>query len=471
MKLKPLLICALAAATASLAAKSLRDAQDSERVLFNPDKGWYHHYYDNTLGRYLGSDESIAAIPNMHHLFLRFAWSFLEPEEGKFNWALIDDIAGKWYPRGVKVSLSITCNETGIKYATPKWVFDAGAKGNIVKARWGDEIVEPQIDDPVFMEKLENLHRAIAARYDGKPFIVDMTLASLGNWGEGHYSASSHIKVPLEAIKKHIDLYKRCYKRSRLTIGDDWIGNNLDGGDLEEGRKYVVKNGLAYRDDSILVEWHYFAKVNKGKDSLLRPEFFDDIYPYAPGTIELEHYKSTLKSGSWKGRNGSEEGAAALRRALKRAHCTYLGYHGYADEYARDNPEFLREMANKVGYWYFINSADFDPKTGRLTLEWENRGMAHAFKRYALFVKIRSCDGKFERVFPIASADNRKWEPDTPVSETYAIPVGDLPSGEYAVSVLLKKTSPKGEARPIELGFKEELRDSGGFYKILKFEK
>ena len=216
MKLKLFLMSVIAAASASLVAKDLRDAQDSARVLSNPDKGWYHHYYDNSLGKYLGSDESIASIPNMHHLFLRFAWSFLEPEEGKFNWALIDDIVGKWYPRGVKVSLSITCNETGIKYATPKWVFDAGAKGSIVKARWGDEIVEPQIDDPVFMEKLENLHRAIAARYDGKPFIVDMTLASIGNWGEGHYSASSHIKVPLEAIKKHIDLYKRCYKNCLL---------------------------------------------------------------------------------------------------------------------------------------------------------------------------------------------------------------------------------------------------------------
>lgn len=81
-------------------------------------------------------------------------------------------------------------------------------------------------------------------------------------------------------------------------------------------------------------------------------------------------------------------------------------------------------MANKVGYWYFINSADFDPKTGRLTLEWENRGMAHAFKRYALFVKIRSCDGKFERVFPIASADNRKGSPIPPFPKRTRFPSG-----------------------------------------------
>ena len=222
-----LLATALAVASGVLVAEDLRGKQDSARVLSNPDKGWYHHYYDNSLNKYLSSDESIAAIPNMHHLFLRFAWSYLEPEEGKFNWALIDDIVKKWYDgKGIKVSLSITCNETGIKYATPKWVFDAGAKGNLVKTRYGEEIVEPVNEDPIFLEKLEKLHKAIAERYDGKPYIVDMTLASIGNWGEGHYSSSSNIKVPLKTIKNHIDLYKKCYKKSRLTIGDDWIGNN-----------------------------------------------------------------------------------------------------------------------------------------------------------------------------------------------------------------------------------------------------
>ena len=467
-----LMMAALAVASGVLNAEDLRGKQDSGRVLSNPDKGWYHHYYDNSLDKYLSSDESIAAIPNMHHLFLRFAWSYLEPAEGEFNWALIDDIVKKWYDgKGVKVSLSITCNETGIKYATPKWVFDAGAKGNLVKTRYGKEIVEPVNEDPIFLEKLEKLHKAIAERYDGKPYIVDMTLASIGNWGEGHYSSSSNIRVPLKTIKNHIDIYKKCYKKSQLTIGDDWIGNNLKGEDLKSAREYVKKNKIAYRDDSILVAWHYFAPIHKGKDSLLRPEFFDDIYSYAPATIELEHYGSTLKSGSWKGKNGVEEGAAALRRVVSRTHCTYLGYHGYAEDYAKDNPDFLKEMANRVGYWYFINSADFDSGSGKLTLEWENKGVAHAFNRYVLFVKITGQDGKFEKTYPIKECDNRKWEPNKPAKETYKIPSADLPSGKYSLSVMLKKMTPANEARPIELAFKSELRDSDGFYKILEFKK
>ena len=455
------------AAFGTLSAADLRGLQDDKRVLLNPDKGWYHHYYDNELGKYLSSDASIAAIPNMHHLFLRFAWCFLEPEEGKFNWALIDDIVEKWYPKGVKISLSISCNETREKYATPKWVFDAGAKGRILKARTGMEVAEPNCDDPVFLEKLENLHKAIAARYDGKPFIVDMTLASIGNWGEGHYWGTYGKSVSWDTIKKHIDIFTRCYKKSQLTIGDDWIGNNLKGDELAAAREYIKKNKIAYRDDSILVEWHYFGKGNEGTDSLLRPQFFDDIYPYAPATLELEHYAKTLKSGSWKGANGEKEGAAALRRVIKKAHCTYLGYHGYAEDYAKDNPETIKELANKVGYWYFINSVDFD-SDGNLTLEWENRGAAHAFNKYELFAKITG-KGIVKKI-PLP-ADNHKWEPDSPVKETYKLPLAQLPSGEYELSIGMKKTSPENEARPIELGFNAKLRDSDGFYRILKFKK
>ena len=68
-------------------------------------------------------------------------------------------------------------------------------------------------------------------------------------------------------------------------------------------------------------------------------------------------------------------------------------------------------------------------------------------------------------------ADNRKWEPDSPVKETYKLPLAQLPSGEYELSIGMEKTSPENEARPIELGFNAKLRDSDGFYRILKFKK
>ena len=460
-----------ASANAKSIYRDLRKIQDDKRVLINPDKGWYHHYYDNQLGKYLGKEVDIMAIPNMHHLFLRFAWCYLEPKEGEFKWNLIDDIVEKYYPKGVKVSLSITCNETGTKYATPEWVRNAGAKGRITKTKTGKEIFEPYGDDPVFLEKLNNLHKAIAERYDGKPYIVDMTIASLGNWGEGHYSATSHITVPFDILKTHVELYLRNYKKSRITIGDDWIGNNLsDADELIKMREFLKKNKVSYRDDSILVRWHSSVH-NAHTNSFFRPQFFDDAYTHSPSTIELEHYGATLKSGAWKGKEGAENGADMLYKAIKRSRCTYMGYHGYADSYLKDNPETVKKYANLVGYWYFINFAYFNPENNVLHLEWENRGIAHAFNKYELYVKIKNKADTSEHIFHIKKADNIKWEPNQICTDKYSIPTSKLPAGDYEFFVMLKKETPESEARPIELAFKEEQRTPDGYYKLFDFTK
>ena len=76
----------------------------------------------------------------MDHLYLRLAWSYLEPEEGVFDWSRIDEVVEKYVPLGYGISFRITCKETGtypgsvgqqkndVMYATPVWVEKAGQK-------------------------------------------------------------------------------------------------------------------------------------------------------------------------------------------------------------------------------------------------------------------------------------------------------------------------------------------------------
>ncbi len=487
MKLKSIsiLLCGLFYGVSSLFSADLRQYQDESRVLKCPDKGWYHHYYDSALGYYLGDEEDILSIPNMHHFLLRFAWCFLEPEEGKYNWKLIDEVVEKWYPLGIKFSLYISCLEPDQAYATPKWVFDAGAKYIVTKNNYRlNRVIEPDPADPIFLEKLEKFHKAIAERYDGKPYIVDITLASIGVWGEGHYSTTGEkTNVSLETIKKHIDIFKRVYKKSQLTIGDDWLYNNLKLGkgndenykkQWQEAREYVKKNKITYRDDSLVVACHTFSKMNKGKNSLLSPELFDDCYPYAFGTFEMGDYWECKKTKTWVGKNGSEMGGDVMRKAIKRGRCTFLGYHGDAKVFAEENPDIIKEFANKLGYWYFINSADVDAKAGTLAIEWENRGCAHAFNAYELQVKIEKLDGdkKSEAMKFAVESGNKNWEPDQPAKVVYSFDakklLKDSGNGEYQVSVKLVKHE-SGKEIPVEIGFKEELRDSDGFYRLINF--
>ncbi len=67
--------------------------------------------------------------PGLSVIYLRVPWSFLEPQEGDFNWSLLDTPAQRWVAKGKKIAIRVSCSESWLRYATPRWVQDAGAKG------------------------------------------------------------------------------------------------------------------------------------------------------------------------------------------------------------------------------------------------------------------------------------------------------------------------------------------------------
>ena len=119
---------------------------DAGTALLNPAMGWVFHHYDNSLQNYgsrLDASDTVDDFPGLSVVYLRLAWAYLEPEEGKFNWALVDTPAQRWIAKGKKVALRFSCSETDetLSYATPEWVKKAGAKGHYFTPGKG---VDPQ---------------------------------------------------------------------------------------------------------------------------------------------------------------------------------------------------------------------------------------------------------------------------------------------------------------------------------------
>lgn len=94
--------------------------------------------------------------------------------------------------------------------------------------------------------------------------------------------------------------------------------------------------------------------------SVSHPQFYDPLYLKKPIVFELQHYGMVKKDGNWIGKNGSEiiakygySGAEVMRKAIETMHASYIGYHGYAEEWLADNPDLTNELANRCDYWYF----------------------------------------------------------------------------------------------------------------------
>lgn len=456
---------------------------DTLRPLVNPDKGWYHHMLDNGVWKYLIQDEEgFRSFPGMDHLYLRLAWAFLEPEEGKYDWSYIDDIVDKYVPLGYKISFRISCKETGeapkavpveingIRYATPYWVVQAGAKG-IERPEYGSASWTPVWDDPVFLEKLNNFHRAFAEKYDGKPWVRYVDVGSIGEWGEGHTFFSTRIPPSQEEIKTHMDLYMKHYKHSQLVVTDDLLAYDKSEEDMQVLLNYAIDNGFTLRDDSPLVAGYIQNELDTW--TVRNPEFFDAAYKTMPTILEMEHYGKVKDNGYWLGSNGEEiipeygvSGAEIFRNAMELIHPTYIGFHGYLGDWLGDNPELTKELLNRCGYWYFpvsVNISRYKSGVFSFEIEWQNRGLAPAYSPYELHGKLIPADDAAETIeFKVEDSGNRNWFPDQTVVEKYGISLPVEPRGNYQLAIQL--FDPELET-PVEVGLKAHLKKDG-YYVI-----
>ena len=462
---------------------------DTLRVLKNPHKGWYHHLLDNGINGYkIKNDSVFASFPGMDHLYLRLAWSYLEPEEGKYDWHYIDDVVAKYVPKGYSISFRITSKETGtypgsvgqeekgIQYATPCWVKKAGARGTIAEA-WGIRSWVPKWDDPVYLEKLDQFCKAFAARYDGKPWVSYVDIGSIGEWGEGHTDFSTKIPPTVGEVKANMDVYLKNFKKSQLVCNDDLLFYGKSESDVKTLFDYAVANGMTFRDDSQLVDW--YLQSNLKTWSVCHPQIYDPMYLKRPIICELEHYGTVKKNGNWSGKNGEAKidkygysGADIMRKAIETMHATYIGYHGYAEDWLSENPDLTKELANHCGYWYFPVRANF-PSTfehgeNSLSFEWLNKGVAPAYTAYELVLRLESENPEESFNLPPVNSGNLNWLPGIIQNEDYMVKLpAEAAGGDYILKFMLVDKSEEIN-RPILIGIKESLSDKNGFIKLGK---
>lgn len=364
-----------------------RQYWDEAAVLPNPDKGWYHHLIDNGSWSYFPkSDDELARVPGLDHLYIRLSWNTFEKERGKFDWSIIDKAVDRWAPIGYGFSLRFTARETGEEYATPKWVYDDGVPIEWHE-NWGKSTSSPDYGHPVFLRHLEAFTKAAAERYGRQPWLRYVDVGSYGEWGEGHRSFSGRKCAPMSLLQKHFQVALDAWEHVPVIASDDFFSEGCcDLGSGDNGQALLEwalgQPRLSLRDDSPLVGWYW--QHNLDTDTVRSPEFFAAVPAGRPNVLELQHYhlmRSAEHDDTWRGRNGEERGFAQLEGALRRMRASYASWHGRIDDFLEQNPDVPSRLLNRIGYWLFPVSAAVPAQAARgsrlaFGLELENRGYA-----------------------------------------------------------------------------------------------
>lgn len=365
----------------------IRRFTDNNKVLNNPGMGWTFHFYSNIIKNYgskLEPSDTLDDFPGLTVIYLRVPWAFLEPEEGKFNWWLFDTPSQRWIDKGKQIAIRVSCTESWLRYATPEWVKNAGAKGvnfNFGKGPAQDGALwEPDYLDSVFLKKLENFISAMAKRYDGNPNVAFIDIGSFGMWGEGHTGFGSRLdeKQTFEACKAHIDLHLKYFKKTLLCISDDVAGASKPGRHFPI-TDYALSKGVTLRDDSIMVQ--------PPPNSWYHSEMAQEFWPRLPVILEHEHYGASKQRGAWG--DGS-----LLLKAVEEYHASYMSIHWWPREFLNENREIINNVNKRIGYRFQLHQIKIPEsiaigETFTFETQWANAGVAPLYKEGFLALTLK----------------------------------------------------------------------------------
>ncbi|MEA2063695.1 MAG: beta-galactosidase, partial [Gemmatimonadota bacterium] len=144
----------------------------------NPGHGWTEGFpieYQDFDG-----DLRTENYPMCSTAYWRVYWRFIEPEQGKYRWDMIDKALKTAAERRQTLILRIAPYGTDEKRDVPGWYREmVGPKKDTGHNRWR---VSPE--DPRYVEHFGGLIRKMGARYDGHPDLEIVDVSIVGYWGE-----------------------------------------------------------------------------------------------------------------------------------------------------------------------------------------------------------------------------------------------------------------------------------------------
>lgn len=424
--------------------------------LVNPGNGVasFHGGFGDSLGP--------AQYPDTGIEYRRYYWSELEPEEGQFNIALVDEAfaaAARHHP-AMNVGLRFMIldgPESGSKI--PQWLIDKGIKGD-----WTTDhkTFAPDLNDPTFIRYAQRLLNTFGARYGKNPELATLDIGIVGAWGEWHNSNFPNLK-PLheryttEQLNRYVDMH--------FTAFPDTPKIMLISG--EGSLVYAAKKGAGWRADcwgdwrNFGPDWNHMRDDYPQRIEAAQSSWsgFNQIWRKAPVSFEICGHMAQWLSVQ---RYTREEVQATFDWALAQ-HASTINLK------STDVPKVYRDIVDKalvkMGYRFRVVSLTHPAsvRAGQslaLNSSWSNDGVAPVYLRYTLAWRLQ--DKRGQTVAQGSAGDDiRQWLPGSQRSGYQLATPGNLAAGQYHLDVgLLDKN---GLPR-IQLA--NEGKQADGWYRL-----
>lgn len=352
--------------------KTIKQYKESQAAFGNPLMGYAPSAWYNEVS------EDISL------LYMDITWAELEPEEGVYNWASIDEEnqISRWRKEGKHLVFRFVCDIPGEEahMDIPEWLYEkSGKAGKWYDGEYGKGFA-PDYNNPTIISCHEQAVKALGEHFGQDGLISYVELGSLGHWGEWHVNYSEGIqRIPREAVRdKYILPWTEAFPDARILMRRPFASAEKYGFGL-----YNDMTGQPEATQS------WFDWINNGGEydqtgekNVIVP--MKDFWKTAPSggeftsSLSMEEMLDTNLSGTVE--------------MIREAHTTFLGPKIPDENYVDGYKEVLKNM----GYRLWVSMAELKntAKGSRLKLTWENSGVAPMYKEWPVYVYIEDESGK-----------------------------------------------------------------------------
>jgi hypothetical protein len=383
-------------------------------------------------------------FPEASVSYCRWYWNVLEPERGKYNFAIVDLAIEEARAHGQKLAIRLMpySNQDPL----PEWYRNSGARRANKDSDKDGKIWQPDFSDPLYLQYWSELVSEAGKRYDGHPDLDSVDISSVGYWGEGwspYMPAFSHQK-PL------IDIWLEAFKRTPLLMNFD----------EPEALAYGTQQGAGWRLDC----W-----------GDMRVSSTDPYFPAEMLEIYPQQIVRTGIQNVWQRSPVSLETCYTVAGWKERGYdLDYIIEQGLRWHVSTANiksspipPEWrtkFDDFQRKMGYRFVLRRLEYSKlvRSGTMMpvhMWWLNAGVAPVYAEYDLVMELRS-PGQSARI-PVP-VEVRKWLPGDAVYDGSLYIPPELAPGAYDVRIAL--LDPRTGKPAIRLA--NEGRQQDGWYQL-----
>ena len=352
--------------------KTIKQYKESQTAFGNPLMGYAPSAWYNEVS------EDISL------LYMDITWAELEPEEGVYNWASIDEEnqISRWRKEGKHLVLRFVCDipSEEAHIDIPEWLYEkSGEAGRWYDGEYGKGFA-PDYNNPTIISCHEQAVKALGEHFGQDGLISYVELGSLGHWGEWHVNYSEGIqRIPREAVRdKYILPWTEAFPDAMSLMRRPFAAVEKYGFGLYNdmtGQPEATQSWLGWINNGGEYD-------QTGEKNVIVP--MKDFWKTAPSggeftsSLSMEEMLDTNLSGTVE--------------MIREAHTTFLGPKIPDENYVDGYKEVLKNM----GYRLWISMAELKntAKGSRLKLTWENSGVAPMYKEWPVYVYIEDESSK-----------------------------------------------------------------------------